>query len=181
VQDHFWSYVIREDQEIVIIGHDIDLDLDQDDDPSPETEEAAVTVADLEVDHVIVNVLAVIVQDLRNREKRESDLEAETGKEAEEVEVETVKKKQEGHDQKNEGRIDEALDPNLVSVVGAPDQKTKVALKRVPVIAQGHVIETAVIESGAVQKRETEIQEAITLKKEDRYVKELLIIKESRG
>jgi len=95
VQDHFWSYVIREDQEIVIIGHDIDLDLDQDDDPSPETEEAAVTVADLEVDHVIVNVLAVIVQDLRNREKRESDLEAETGKEAEEVEVETVKKKQE--------------------------------------------------------------------------------------
>ena len=84
------------DQEIVIIGHDIDLDLDQDDDPSPETEEAAVTVADLEVDHVIVNVLAVIVQDLRNREKRESDLEAETGKEAEEVEVETVKKKQEG-------------------------------------------------------------------------------------
>ena len=85
-----------------------------------------------------------------------------------------------GHDQKNEGRIDEALDPNLVSVVGAPDQKTKVALKRVPVIAQGHVIEIAAIESGAVQKRETKILEAITQKKEDRYVKELLIIKESR-
>ena len=67
-----------------------------------------------------------------------------------------------------------------MSVVGAPDQKTKVALKRVPVIAQGHVIEIAAIESGAVQKRETEILEAITQKKEDRYVKELLIIKESR-
>ena len=80
----------------MIIGRDIDLDLDQDDDPSPETEEAAVTVVDLEVDHVIANALAVIVQDLRNREKRESDLEAGTGKEAEEVEAETVKKKQEG-------------------------------------------------------------------------------------
>ena len=84
------------DPEIVIIGHDIDLDLDQDADPSPETEEAVVTVADLEVDHVIVNALAVIVQDLRNQEKKESDLEAETRKEAEEVEVETVKKKREG-------------------------------------------------------------------------------------
>ena len=82
--------------EIVIIGRDIDLDLDRDDDPSPETEEAAVIVADLEVDHVIVNALAVIVQDLRNQEKKESDLEVETRKEAEEVEVETVKKKREG-------------------------------------------------------------------------------------
>jgi len=164
----------------VIIGHDIDLDLDQDADPSPETEEAVVTVADLEVDHVIVNALAVIVQDLRNQEKKESDLEAETRKEAEEVEVETVKKKREGHVQKNEDRIDEALDPNLVSVVSAPDQKTKVVLKRVPVIARGHVIEIAAIESGAVQRRETGILEAITQKKEDRCVKEVLIIKESR-
>ena len=86
-----------------------------------------------------------------------------------------------GHVQKNEDRIDEALDPNLVSVVGAPDQKTKVVLKRVPVIARGHVIEIAAIESGAVQRRETGIQEAITQKKEDRCVKEVLIIKESRG
>ena len=86
-----------------------------------------------------------------------------------------------GHVQKNEDRIDEALDPNLVSVVSVPDLKTKVVLKRVPVIARGHVIEIAAIGSGAVQKREIGILEVITQKKEDRCVREVLIIKESRG
>lgn len=75
-------------------------------------------------------------------------------------------------------RIDEDQGLSHVNVVEGPDQGKRVVQRRARAIGQNHVIGNEVNENEVVLKKDPAIQEVITQKMADHYVKKHLSIKE---